>query len=418
MHWSGGEFATDIFLLQSKDDRRSSRQSELAFAGTTMKILQQIYLLDAFCLSPAASLPKKTVRSRITEVGSTPQVMVAVTTAERAGPPKTGTTKTIRRTPSMASTSRLRLMKVASLFFLAIAVLLSAGCSAIPGLRTPEPVAIGGKTIDAVIVSAKNLRAEYTSKVTLLAKDIEDSAKFKLIDGTALAAASLFGGNRNVLGFFGLAGGASIAVDGTFSPSAQLGTYEAGHAAISCMVDLALAAKSYEPMLQRFSMSRGEFIKSARSSLAISANETEVLTNNDGAEVPIERVDPLASVKNALSMNVEKGNQLVEMSESVDVVEIFKSNLVSLDQSVRKKIRGALKPQEATGVRDQLITQASEAQATREQAKQLEISIQAINSSQDYKFRDVNNFAGILSAAAKKATFDADLKKCAANVGA
>lgn len=360
-------------------------------------------------------MPKVRAAGRTMVAGNIRQVTVAATKAGRAVPTRTGATKTTKRMTNMASTSNSRLVKTASLFILTVAALLSAGCSAIPGLRSPAPIEITGDNIDAVIGSARQLRAEYTRNVTVLSKDIEDSAKFKLIDGTALAAASLFGGNRNVLSFFGIAGGASIAVDGTFSPSVQLGTYESGHSAISCMVDLALTQKSTEPILQRFSSGRTAMKERTANSLQI-VNIAAVPETDEKAAEP-EKIDTQKDVKNALFSLFQKADQIVGLSETVDLVEIFKTNLVTLDQSVRKKIRSALKPPEANGLRDQLIAQAVEAQSKKDQAKQVETSIQAINQSQGNSFRELNSLAGVLVAAANKATFDTDLKKCAANVG-
>lgn len=294
---------------------------------------------------------------------------------------------------------------------LASLVLLLAGCSTIPGLHMPAAVTINGSDLSCVIESAHAVQTEYTSQISTLSDDIQASTKFNIIDGTALAAASIYHGNRNVLSFFGLAGGTNMAIDATFSPSIQLSTYEAGYSAISCMVDKAITLPNASGATLMSSADLSGF--TAR----LSIPQTLAPKKEGKAEVPAGEPDKDLKIKDALNAEKQRAIALAKAAIAVDTVAVLKANLTSLDHTVRKKLRETLKPQQPTALRDQLIASAVEAQKRKDDAKQSEASIKALNGLVTSQDQDANALALILSPAADIVNFDADLKKCIASFG-
>lgn len=290
-------------------------------------------------------------------------------------------------------------------------VFLLTGCGTIPGLRMPAAVAINGSTLSSAIDSAQAVQTEYATQISTLSDDIQASTKFNIIDGTALAATSIYHGNRNVLSFFGLAGGSNLAIDAAFNPSMQLGTYEAGYSAISCMIEKAITLPNTSGGTLMSSADLGGFT-------ARLPNPRALAPKQEGkTEVPAGTTDKDLKIKDALTAEKQKAIALAKAAIAVDTAFVFKANLTALDHTVRKKLRETLKPQQPTAFRDHLIASAVEAQKRKDDAKQSEASIKALNGLIASQDQDANALALILGPAADIAGFDADLKKCIASAG-
>lgn len=292
----------------------------------------------------------------------------------------------------------------------------------IPGLRMPSNVSINGADLPALIKNAQDLQAEYAGQSDKLSTDLDNSAKFNIIDGTALAAASIYRGGRDVLAFFGLAGGANIATDATFNPSLQLNTYESGYNAIACMIEKAQALPAEASNARASLRDKNNLLANARASLQPATQPVREQKSGESGKPAQPEAAPSVpandpKVQSALQAELQKAELLRDAAASVDVAGVFKMNLANLDHVVRVKLREARKVQQPTALRDQLIANAVEAEKQKDQAKNTESAIKALNGLQAAPSADLNTVASFLGSYADIAAFDSNLKKCIAGAG-
>ena len=300
--------------------------------------------------------------------------------------------------------------------FLVLATLfVVTGCSAIPGLRLPPAISFTGIDMGEAISSAQSAQIIYGDQITVLADDVQKNAKFNLIDGTALAAASVFNGNRNFLRLFGLAGGASLALDGTFVPAVQSGAYESAYGAINCMIDLARKLNSGVETLRLASPKGTNLFTTASKSLALVTTKVATADAVETKTAALE-AENQNKVRMAAVVPYLKIYATLQEAEGVDELGVFKSKLVALDHSLRKKIREALKPQGATGFRDGLIATALEAQKKKDDMKTAEMTIDILAAGNSLDV-GITQAAKAATAAANKVTFSSDLSVCIASAG-
>ena len=310
-------------------------------------------------------------------------------------------------------------MRIIKLYIGALlAALLFTGCSALPGLRLPEQVQISTNSLTESIASAQTLQFVYSKNIDVLAKDLDDNTKFNLIDGSALAAASIFNGNKNFLRLFGLAGGASLAVDGTFSPATQMSTYESGYSGLTCMVNLARVIVRESNDLESYSASKSGFVQSINKSLSLGGKVQAQTLTTDGDTVTTMQDDPANLSKQVLFSSYQKSLSILQASDAVEPISIFRDKVIELDHALRKKIRGTLKPQGATGFRDQLISQALEAQKKKDEAAAALATVDTLRSvTPSLVPQELIRLTVMAKAAANKVSFITDLATCLGSSG-
>ncbi|WP_411877682.1 hypothetical protein [Polaromonas sp. YR568] len=288
--------------------------------------------------------------------------------------------------------------------------LVISACGSMTLHTAPLPV-VDGTSIPELITQSQTIQANYAKQIEKASDALQDNARFNFGNGTALAAASIFHGNRNVLGFFGLSGGAGLAADSIFNPALQIDAYEAGHGAIACMITKAQAV--------------------AQSEVILLAAEQNNLVNSTGGEFfnvwPLQSTQlnksakPLlastAAIRNMALLEAQKNVTTFQAARKVDLVNVLRINVLQVDHATRQKLRAALKTQQPKGLRDGLIADAAEARKVKDDAKASGIALTALSRVPDANKTSADLLAKTFEAAANVTAFDTDLRTCAASSG-
>ncbi len=313
---------------------------------------------------------------------------------------------------------------------LAAAAMLLPGCTS---LRVADLVPINGNSMSELDANAKLLEASYQAQRIKLVNDLNAGAKFNLVNGAALAAASIFKAHKDVTGFFGLTAGAGLATSAMFEPDTQLAAYEAGSVAVSCMRARAQAANRVSNKNTNFSLLSSNADTTAKSAaftpmrrnLAAVPQATVVLSVPGGAGTTSVNLvlsadqGGEAQMRDALLMELNKAAPLFATAAAMDtqsMVEAYQLRLSKADSAVRAKVRGALKGKEPAALSAELIQKVTDAQKAREDAKEVKAAVSALGRANGVQPQAISEFVNALTDAATLASFEADLDKCIAGL--